>query len=323
MFSSVSFLFSQAQLVEENTRMQSSCKIWFQQRAGRITASRFRDILHTDFSQPSLSLIKGICYPAADQFSSVPCQYGLTNEDTTHSAYFERFAEIHESLMIIKSGLILHPSYPFMGATPDGIIHCSCCGSGILEIKCPYSCRERSFKEVAKENDPDFCLEHGLLSLKKEHSYYYQVLQLQMQLCLVNYCDFVVWREDEIFHQRIFLDEDFIDDTFHKAKTFVKLAILLELVGKWFSRQNTMPTIPLQDSESASSSQDSTDRQLSRQGWCYCGKDETFDNMIGCDNKDFKIEWYHLACLKLDKEKIPKGRWYCPDCHKGASKCKI
>ena len=99
-FSSVSFSFSQAQLVEENTRMQSSCKIWFQQRAGRITASRFRDILHTDFSQPSLSLIKGICYPAAHQFSSVPCQYGLTNEDTARSAYFERFTEIHESLMM-------------------------------------------------------------------------------------------------------------------------------------------------------------------------------------------------------------------------------
>ena len=76
-FSSISFSFSQAQLVEKNTRMQTSCKIWFQQRAGRITASRFREILHTDVSQPSLSLIKGICYPAAHQFSSVPCQYGL------------------------------------------------------------------------------------------------------------------------------------------------------------------------------------------------------------------------------------------------------
>ena len=71
-----------------------------------------------------------------------------------------------------------------------------------------------------------------------------------------------------------------------------------------------MPTILLQDSESASSSQDSTD--MSRQGWCYCGKDQTFDNMIGCDNKDCKIEWYHWM---LDKEKIPN----CPDCHKGAS----
>ena len=175
-------------------------------RAGRITASRFREILHTDVSQPSLSLIKGIRYPAAHQFSSVPCQYGLDNEDTARSAYLENFAEIHESLMVIKSGLILHPSYPFMSATPDGIVHCSYCGSGTLEIKCPYICRERSFEEVAKENNPAFCLqqdEDGSLSLKKDHSYYYQV-QMQMQLCLVNYCDFVVWREGEIFTRESF-----------------------------------------------------------------------------------------------------------------------
>ena len=56
---------------------------------------------------------------------------------------------------------------------------------------------------------------------------------------------------------------------------------------------------------------------MSRRGWCYCGKDEAFDNMIGCDNKVCKIQWYHLSCLKLDKDKIPKGKFDCPDCHKG------
>ena len=201
-FSSISFSFNQAQLVEENTRMQSNCKLWFQQRAGRITASRFREVLHTDFSQPSLSLIKSICYPAEYQFTTVPCQYGLDNEDKARSVYFEKFVERHDSLMIIKSGLILNPSYPFMGATPDGIVHCSCCGTGTLEIKCPYSCRERSFEDVANEHNLTFCLyqdEDGSLYLKKEHAYYYQI-QMQMQLSQVNYCDFVLWREGEIFH---------------------------------------------------------------------------------------------------------------------------
>ena len=71
-FSSISFSFNQAHLVEENTRMQSNCKLWFPQRAGRIAASRFRETLHTDCSQPSLSLIKSICYPAEHQFTTVP-----------------------------------------------------------------------------------------------------------------------------------------------------------------------------------------------------------------------------------------------------------
>ena len=215
-FSSVSFSFNQAQLVEESTQMQSNCKLWFQQLAGRITASKFREALHTDCSQPSLFLIKSICYPAEHQFTTVPCQYGLDNEDKACSAYFKKFVERHDSLMIIKSGLILHLSYPFMGATPDGIVHCSCCGTGTLEIKCPYSYRERLFEDVTNEHNSMFCLyqdEDGSLYLKKEHAYYYQI-QMQMQLTHVNYWDFVVWREGEIFHQRILLDEDFIDETF-------------------------------------------------------------------------------------------------------------
>ena len=60
---------------------------------------------------------------------------------------------------------------------------------------------------------------------------------MQMQLSQANYCDIVLWREGEIFHQKILLDENFIDDdTFQKAKIFVKIAILPELNVKWFSK---------------------------------------------------------------------------------------
>ena len=42
-------------------------------------------------------------------------------------------------------------------------------------------------------------------------------------LSQVNYSDLVLWREGKIFHQGIQLDDNFIDDTFQKAETFVKL----------------------------------------------------------------------------------------------------
>ena len=127
-----------------------------------------------------------------------------------------------------------------MGATPGGIVYCSCCGTGTLEIKCPNSCRERSFEHVANKHNSTFCLyqdEDGSLYLKKENAYYYQI-QMQMQLSqAANYCDFVLWREGEIFYQKILLDKNFIDDdTFQKAKIFAKIAILPELNGKWFSK---------------------------------------------------------------------------------------
>ena len=46
--------------------------------------------------------------------------------------------------------------------------------------------------------------------------------------------------------------------------------------------------------------------------WCYCRLDESVDDMIQCDNASCPIIWFHLACLEI--EKIPKGKWYCPEC---------
>ena len=37
--------------------------------------------------------------------------------------------------------------------------------------------------------------------------------------------------------------------------------------------------------------------------------------MIGCDNEQCQIQWFHLSCLKLTTQ-VPKGKRYCPDCHK-------
>ena len=44
--------------------------------------------------------------------------------------------------------------------------------------------------------------------------------------------------------------------------------------------------------------------------------EEDHGDMIGCDNENCQIQWFHLSCLKLTKTQVPKGKWYCPDCHK-------
>ncbi len=63
-FSSISVTNDQATNIELSTRDQSKCKAWFRFRAGRITASKFKAALaRTDYTQPSVSLVKRICYP--------------------------------------------------------------------------------------------------------------------------------------------------------------------------------------------------------------------------------------------------------------------
>jgi hypothetical protein len=39
-----------------------------------------------------------------------------------------------------------------------------------------------------------------------------------------------------------------------------------------------------------------------------------FDEMIGCDNAECSIEWFHVKCVGLDPKNKPKGKWYCPMC---------
>lgn len=61
--------------IERETKMQAQSKVWFSQRAGRITASRLKAACHTDPAKPSRSLIKTICYPEAHKFTSTATRF--------------------------------------------------------------------------------------------------------------------------------------------------------------------------------------------------------------------------------------------------------
>lgn len=45
--------------------------------------------------------------------------------------------------------------------------------------------------------------------------------------------------------------------------------------------------------------------------YCLCNQ-VSYGEMIGCDNPDCPIEWFHFACVKLSTK--PKGKWFCPKC---------
>ena len=57
-----------------------------------------------------------------------------------------------------------------------------------------------------------------------------------MKLFGANYCDFVVWKEGNTIRQRIPFDINFISDALKKIPAFVKLCILPELLGKYFTK---------------------------------------------------------------------------------------
>lgn len=45
--------------------------------------------------------------------------------------------------------------------------------------------------------------------------------------------------------------------------------------------------------------------------YCLC-EQVSYGEMIGCDNDECLIEWFHFSCVALDHK--PKGKWFCPKC---------
>ena len=55
----------------------------------------------------------------------------------------------HSNFSISVSGLVINTQYPHLGASPDGVTMCECCGKGAVELKCPYSAIDFTVQESA------------------------------------------------------------------------------------------------------------------------------------------------------------------------------
>jgi hypothetical protein len=86
--------------VELLTRNQSSSSEWFQQRKGRLPASRFRAACHTNPGKPAKSLIKAICYPLAHKFSSEATRWGNAMEAKSREKYQDVMKETQVHLLM-------------------------------------------------------------------------------------------------------------------------------------------------------------------------------------------------------------------------------
>lgn len=111
--------------VEEETREQHKCNLWYELRYGRITASRAYEVSRCKTADGTLvSLILGGKIP-----DTVPMRRGRVLEDEVRKT-----VEIKLKKNINKCGLMLSEKCPIIAGSPDGIFQ-----DGIIEIKCPSS----------------------------------------------------------------------------------------------------------------------------------------------------------------------------------------
>ena len=104
-------------------------------KAGTVSGSRFKTVCHTDPSQPSISLVHSICYPEMSKFQTAATAYGCKHELQARQKYVDIASTSHFDFSLSSSGFVISTASPFIGAAPDGLVSCSCCGKGICECK--------------------------------------------------------------------------------------------------------------------------------------------------------------------------------------------
>lgn len=103
--------------------------------------------------KPPLSLIKQIVYPDKIKFSTIATKWGCNHESTARKYYENIMKMKHADFEIHNAGFFISKKVGYVGATPDGIINCECCGKGCIEIKCPYCLRNASPEDIIENSD--------------------------------------------------------------------------------------------------------------------------------------------------------------------------
>ena len=78
-------------------------------------------------------------------------QKGCEHEKKTTNDFITEEQGLHHSVIYLPAGCVICKRVHLIGASPDGWVCCSHCGPGILEVKCPHSCRQK-FRRKRKIN---------------------------------------------------------------------------------------------------------------------------------------------------------------------------
>ena len=157
--------------IDTLTTGQSSNKEWHRQRRGAITSFKFHIIIHGTPHVQEKYL--GEIMRGASDFHKVPLsiKWGRCHEELALSTYVKYMMNIHRDVEISQPGLLVRRVKPYLRASPDALVFCSCHGTRLVEVKCPWSTRyldpetaiqDDKIEYVAKEN-------HTLHPKKREY----------------------------------------------------------------------------------------------------------------------------------------------------------
>lgn len=176
---------------------------WLQARAGKVTASRFKDVIsRTAKGLPTADRTRYLWQIVTERLTGQPVQmpdaaplrWGRENEDAARTAYM-----FTSSAKLTETGFVAHPTLA-CGASPDGLLSDESDPDGmfgLIEIKCPWNTQVH--------------LETWLNGMPEDHQ---AQIQGQMWLTGREWCDFVSFDprlpgDLQLYVQRIKGDSEF------------------------------------------------------------------------------------------------------------------
>ncbi len=203
--------------IEIETRGQSDNPLWFSVRKHVISASKAHSV-KTKMQTQSKSCNSD---EAAVDFEAIfksisgskyvnpelpALKYGRAMEAEAVNAFITEYKKTHKGVTVNECGIFLCKDVPFVGGSPDRILDCLCCGKSCLEVKCPYSIRDKSPMD-ADVTLPYLNKDANVTSLKANHKYYTQC-QVQMAASEIHTCHFYVWTPNGAFTQMLSFERD-------------------------------------------------------------------------------------------------------------------
>lgn len=144
-------------------------------------------------------------------------EYGIGMEDFAS----EKYSQAH-GVRVIKCGLVVHQKQPWLCASPDGLVfHCNKIKK-LLEIKCPYTCKDNLLIDEENGNiRVPYLLydDENNIKLKQNHCYYTQC-QIQMYCTGLDECDLFVCTKQDCITVSVRRDNLFLEKLVKQMEFF-------------------------------------------------------------------------------------------------------
>ena len=162
---------------------------WLKQQSIRLTASNFGKVYFRKQS-PSESMLKSI-FTSKDLCNVKSISHRKQKEKVARTTYAKKLQKDVPKFTIFDAGISVYPSFPYLGATPDGKVFdpSSAETFSLLEIKCPFSKRNETLEQAVADKDFYITKTAEKFCLKETHAYYVQV-QGQLAITGLTWCDF-------------------------------------------------------------------------------------------------------------------------------------